>query len=208
MLSSAVHNRSQTAAHLSPQGRLFSMWASARPPFRPALGESLRNFGVIYTETYRTASFFSLSLPPSPPFLDMPQWHHSLLPLCELRLLHPPLESIPTSFPLRFLHSCGLFGAATTKKTTHNPPHENSCRESCDLNNRSFIDTLYLDVDILPTEHWRRRGGRCLGMGGPKVFGSERKVDSFITFMSRHKVIFSRSLCGALVCASSDVLSS
>lgn len=55
-------------------------------------------------------------------------------------------------------------------------------RESCDLNKSGFIETLYLAVDILPTEHWRRQGGRYLGMDVPKVSGSERKVDSFITF--------------------------
>lgn len=131
MLSSAVHNCSQTGAHLSPRGRLFSMPVSARPPFKPALCKSLCNFGQIYTETYRAASFFSL--PPSFPSLPGYARITSLTPPpLWPQPLNPPPGTIPTSFPLGLLRSCGLFGGSN-KLTRKEKNIKNRSREPSDL---------------------------------------------------------------------------
>lgn len=114
-------------AHLSPRGRLFSMPVSARPPFKPPLCKSLCNFRQIYTEIYRTASFFSLSLslslPPSPPFLDKPELHHSLLPLCDLSPRTRLREPFPPPPPSG---SCVYVGR---NKLTHKKEKEKRERE-------------------------------------------------------------------------------
>lgn len=80
MLSSAVHNCRQTGVRPPLQTCLYSTLVPTRLPIIPLACESLCNFGEIYTKTYRTASFFSPSPSPSPPFLTLPRWRNSLLP--------------------------------------------------------------------------------------------------------------------------------
>lgn len=141
MLSSAVHNCSQTGAHLSPQDCLFSMLVSARPPFKSVLCKSLCNFGQIYTETYRTASFFSL--PPSFPSLPGYARITSLTPPpLWPQPSNPPPGTIPTSFALGLLRSCGQQQVNALKKT------KNRSRETSVLNNSGSLlkDWIWLLV--------------------------------------------------------------
>lgn len=55
----------------------------------PAHCSNSSNFRKTHTETYRDSFLFlalSPSLSSSPPFLDIPEWHHSLLPLSDIIL--------------------------------------------------------------------------------------------------------------------------
>lgn len=72
MLSWAVCDYWQTAFRPVLQASLFSMLIPSRRPNIPPVCQSLSNFGEIYTETYRRASFFSPSL--SLFLLPLPFW--------------------------------------------------------------------------------------------------------------------------------------
>lgn len=115
MLSSAVHNCWQTGVRPRPQSSVFSMLIPSRPPITPLLCESLCNFGEIHTKNLSESFLFlslSPSFSPSPPFLDIPEWHHSLLPpLGDITLRRPPLWTGPTSTAWSGIFcSCGLIG--------------------------------------------------------------------------------------------------
>lgn len=132
----------------------------------------------------------SPSSSPSPPFLDIPELHHSLLPLCDVSLLWAG----PTSFSLRqkFLHH--TIGISTKRKKLwdSSTTFPDKCTAAQHLTSTTtllkpfiwILQTLKFSMDHngddLPTEHWRRQGGRCQGMGGPKASGSASKIEKYM----------------------------
>lgn len=111
------HQLCTTAAKLGPISPPGAVSSACRCP--PGLHSNPRFAKVCvtldkYTQKLIEQLPFSLSLPPSPPFLDMPELHHSLLPLCDLSLWTRLRELFP---PTSLSGSCGhvgSLGAATS----------------------------------------------------------------------------------------------